>query len=155
MRAIFPKCTDENYIVSVLQQNNIISVCAVFSGRDDNVEIHGLYFHERDAEGMLVAKDIGHLPVDGWEKHEGVENGRWKYKVVRDRTTLSEQFKRICCDALEATTLDWCSGHGGRGQLDILLNEKGELEFDLEIGIHVVEVVSHDFRFNGNGTELL
>jgi hypothetical protein len=119
--------------------NNIV---IYFDGCGDSGSIE--YVDIKKSDGELIKTD--ELTVEFPKEHSFYKDGNWITEVQIEQMPVSEALKVYCYDELEKTNIDWYNNDGGCGQMIINIDDKVEIE--LEVNQRYTEYNTYSFSLN-------
>jgi hypothetical protein len=119
--------------------NNIV---IYFDGGGDSGHIE--YVDIKKLDGTLIKTD--EFTVEFPKEHSFYKDGNWITEVQIEQMPVSEALEAYCYDELEKTNIDWYNNDGGCGQMTINIDDKVEIE--LEVNQRYTEYNTYSFSLN-------
>lgn len=122
-----------------LKSAGATNIVIYFDGCWDSGSIE--YVDIKKSDGTLIKAD--ELTVEFPKEHSFYKDSNWITEVQIKQMPVCEALKAYCYEELERTNIDWYNNDGGCGQMTINLDDKVEIE--LEVNTRYTEYNTDSF----------
>jgi hypothetical protein len=125
-----------------LKSAGATNIVIYFDGCGDSGSIE--YVDIKKSDGTLIKAD--ELTVEFPKEHSFYKDSNWITEVQIKQMPVCEALEAYCYEELERTNIDWYNNDGGCGQMTINLDDKVEIE--LEVNQRYTEYNAYSFSLN-------